>query len=464
MAKHIAILGNGYVGLLAAVGLADFGNFCIGVDINLEKINALNAGISPIYEPGVEEYLRRNLESGRLKFTTDAAEAIRASQVLFITVGTPQQNNGDADLTYLKQVVQTIQENLTEYKVIVTKSTVPVGTNRWILDTLTAAGFVPGSDFDVVSNPEFLREGRATQDFFHPDRTVIGCESPRARAVMEDVYRALNLISVPFVWCDLETAELIKYASNAFLATKISFINEMANLAEVVGADIHKISLAMGMDGRISPKFLHPGPGYGGSCFPKDTAALVYLGMKYQVPMRVVQSAIEANVKQKERMLEKLAFLVSWTLPQNNQKPLSNPLEGKTIAILGLAFKQETDDIRESPALDIVQRLLLAGASVRVHDPKAMENFARIYPQITFCNTSYDAVQSADALVLLTEWNEYRSLDLDRVYNSMRNKIILDTRNILNVEEVISKGFMYDGVGRGSIGKQNRKPRYPIPA
>jgi len=464
MAKNIAVLGNGYVGLLAAVGLADFGNTCIGVDVNQQKIDSLNKGISPIYEPGVEEYLRRNLASGRLRFTTNAAEAIRMSQVLFITVGTPQMDNGDADLSFLKQVVETIAQNLNEYKVVVTKSTVPVGTNRWILETLTNAGFTAGIDFDVVSNPEFLREGRATQDFFHPDRTVIGCESPRAQAIMEDVYRALNLISVPFIWCDLETAELIKYASNAFLATKISFINEMANLAEAVGADIHQVAKAMGMDGRINPKFLHPGPGYGGSCFPKDTAALVHLGNKHRVPMRVVQSAIEANIKQKERMLDKLKLLVSWALHTDVDHIGSNPLEGKTIAVLGLAFKQETDDIRESPALDIVQGLLLSGAKVRAHDPKAMTNFSKIFPQVTYCTTAYDAVEEADVVMLLTEWNEYRSLDLDRIGRSVSHKIILDTRNILDPDDVLEKGFLYDGVGRGLIGKQVRMTHSPIHA
>ena len=269
---------------------------------------------------------------------------------------------------------------------------------------------------------------------------------------MEDVYRALNLISVPFVWCGLETAELIKYASNAFLATKISFINEVANLAEAVGADVHQVARAMGMDGRISPKFLHPGPGYGGSCFPKDTAALVQLGNKHRIPLRVVSSAMEANHKQKERMLDKLEILVSRAFTLHTPTYSCNPLEGKTIAVLGLAFKQETDDIRESPALEIVKGLLVSGAAVKVHDPKAMENFSRIFPQITYCATPYDALEGAHAAVLATEWNEYRSLDLPRASQIMSRKIILDTRNMLNPTEALELGFLYDGVGRGSVG------------
>jgi len=452
MAKNIAVLGNGYVGLLAAVGLADFGNTCIGVDVNSQKIERLNAGISPIYEPGVEVYLRRNLDSGRLRFTTDAGEAIRRSQVLFITVGTPSKEDGSADLSFLEQVVQQIIDHLDDYKVIVTKSTVPVGTNRWILNTIASVGFIPGKDFDVVSNPEFLREGRATRDFFHPERTVIGCESKRAKAVMKDVYWALNLISVPFLWCSLETAELIKYASNAFLAVKISYMNEIANLSESVGADVHQVALAMGMDSRISPKFLHSGPGYGGSCFPKDTAALVHLGHKHKVPMQIVNSAIVVNDAQKNRMVDKLASLMG--KEEYGVSPAENPFKNKVIAVLGLAFKSETDDIRESPSLIIIDRLCASGAVVKANDPKAMENFSTVFPDIQYCSSVYDALTGADAVILVTDWNEYRSLDLDKAAAVMKGRIFLDTRNVLNPHEAEEKGFIYEGVGRGKNPSQ----------
>lgn len=433
MSKKICVIGTGYVGLIASVGLSDFGNEIIGVDIDEKKVEMLNKGISPIYEPGVERYLKRNLESGRLKFSTDIRKSIQESEVIFIAVGTPPKDNGEADLSFVESVVKSIAGNLNSYKVVVTKSTVPVGTNRWIKEKLKKQA--PGKDFDVVSNPEFLREGKATQDFFHPDRTVIGYESERAKDVMFEVYRSLNLISVPFVWCSLETAELVKYASNAFLATKITFINQMANLAETVGADIHTIAKSMGMDGRISPKFLHPGPGYGGSCFPKDTMAVVQTGDKYDVDMSLIRSVIEANDKQKDRMLLKLDKLVG-------------DFSGKTIAILGLAFKAETDDIRDTPAFNLVDGILKKGAKIQGHDPQAMDNFSKIYPQIQYCHSEFDALKGADALVLVTEWNEYRNLNLEKARDLMRGNIILDTRNLLDSDLVKENGFIYEGVGR----------------
>ncbi len=434
MSKKICVIGTGYVGLIASVGLSDFGNEITGVDINKEKVDMLNKGVSPIYEPGVERYLKRNLESGRLTFSSDVAGAIREAEVVFIAVGTPPKENGEADLSFVENVVQSIAENLNSCKIIVTKSTVPVGTNRWIKKKLEE--LAPGKEFDVVSNPEFLREGKATQDFFHPDRTVIGYETERAKEVMFEVYRSLNLISVPFVWCSLETAELIKYASNAFLATKITFINQMANLAETVGADIHVISKTMGMDGRISPKFLHPGPGYGGSCFPKDTMAVVQTGDAYGVDMSVIRCVIEANDRQKDRMVEKL-------------KKLAGTLNGKTIAVLGLAFKAETDDIRDTPAFNIVEGILKEGAEIQAHDPQAMDNFAKIYPDIQYCHSEFDALKGADALVLVTEWNEYRNLNLEKAKKLMKGNIILDTRNLLDAKLAHERGFVYEGVGRG---------------
>ena len=433
MTRKICVLGTGYVGLVAAVGLSDFGNKVVGVDIDKQKIRLLNDGISPIYEPEAERYLKKNLASKRLVFSTNIDEAIQRSEIIFIAVGTPPAENGGADLSFVDKTLSSIAKNLNSRKVVVTKSTVPVGTNHWIRERL--AKLAPGGEFDVVSNPEFLREGRAVQDFFHPDRVVIGYESERAKKIMADVYRSLNLISIPFVWCDLETAELIKYASNAFLATKITFINQMANLAEAVGADIHTIAKSMGMDGRISPKFLHPGPGYGGSCLPKDTQAVVEMGEKTGVDMSLIRSAIEANDAQKERMLHKL-------------EKLMGPLKGKTIALLGLAFKAETDDIRDSPALNMVRGVLKAGAKIQAHDPQGMDNFAKHYPQIRYCHSEFEALRGADALVLMTEWNEYRNFDLRKAKSLMANPLILDARNLLDPRQARKEGFTYEGVGQ----------------
>ncbi|NUU95814.1 UDP-glucose 6-dehydrogenase [Marinitoga sp. 1135] len=433
MSRKITVIGTGYVGLVAAVGLADFGNHVIGVDIDKNKIENLKKGISPIYEPGIEEYLTRNLNSGRLKFSTEIDKAIQESEVIFIGVGTPPKENGEADLSYVFDVAETIAKNLNDYKVVVIKSTVPVGTNRKIKEFIKEKS---GKDnFDVVSNPEFLREGKAVYDFFHPDRVVIGYESEKAKEIMEDIYRSLYLIQTPFVWCNLETAEMIKYASNAFLATKITFINQIANLCEAVGADVHKVAKAMGMDGRISPKFLHPGPGYGGSCFPKDTKALVEIGRKNNVDMSLVKEVINANEKQKERMVEKLEKYMD--------------LKDKKIGILGLAFKAETDDMRESPAITIINKLIEKGAKVIAHDPKAIENAKKIFgDKIEYVDNEYKAMNNADALMIITEWNIYRNLDLEMIKKLMKGNIILDTRNVLDRKKIKEMGFVYEGVGR----------------
>ena len=433
MSKKITVIGSGYVGLVASVGLSDFGHQVTGVDIDAEKVAQLNRGVPVIYEPGIGEYLKRNLEAGRLSFSTDVDRAVRESEIVFVAVGTPPKGNGEADLSQLKAAAASIAANLNGYKVVVTKSTVPVGTNRWLkaeLERLTGDG-----NFDVVSNPEFLREGKAVQDFFHPDRIVIGTGSERARKVLQEVYRSLYLLSTPFVWCSLETAELIKYASNSFLAMKITFINQMANLAEAVGADIHQIARAMGMDGRISAKFLHPGPGYGGSCFPKDTRALAATGEKFGAPVSLIAETIRANEAQKLRMVAKL-------------KNLAGDLTGKRVAVLGLAFKAETDDVRESPAMAIVQGLLDEGATVAAHDPKAVATFKAEFPDLTYCKSEFEAVEQADALIICTEWNEYRSLDLERIALAMRGKVLLDTRNLLEREKAEALGFVYQGVGR----------------
>lgn len=434
MSKRIAVIGTGYVGLVTGVGLADFGNKVICVDIDKTKIDMLNHGQIPIYEPGLKEILDKNVREGRLSFSTDIANAIQKSEVDFIGVGIPPKENGEADLSYVKTAVESIAENLNEYKIIVTKSTVSIGTNRWIKEEITEKS--GKTNFDVISNPEFLREGKAVHDFFHPDRVVIGYESEKAKEIMKDVYRSLYLIETPFVFCNLETAELIKYASNAFLATKITFINQIANLCEAVGADVHIVAKAMGMDGRISPKFLHPGPGYGGSCFPKDTKALVQIGKKHGVEMSLIKEVIRANEEQKKRMVTKL------------EKMLGD-LEGKTIGILGLAFKAETDDMRESPAIVIINELLKKGAKIKAHDPQAEENARKVFgDSIEYYDNEYKVLKDIDALVILTEWNQYRGLDLEIAKKLMKGNRILDARNLLNKDEAIKLGFKYEGVGK----------------
>jgi UDPglucose 6-dehydrogenase len=460
MAKQITVLGTGYVGLVSSVGLADFGNTVTGVDLRSDIVDTLNSGRSTIYEIGLEEYLQRDLESGRLTFTTDGDKAIKDADIVFFAVGTPPKADGHADLSQIEAAARQVAANLNGYKVVVTKSTVPVGTNRRIQAIIAeASGGTPGKEFSVVSNPEFLREGKAVQDFFHPDRVVIGYEDDRAREYIEDIYRALYLIQTPFVWCNLETAELIKYASNAFLATKITFINQMANLAEAAGADIHQIAKSMGMDGRISPKFLHPGPGYGGSCFPKDTKAVAATGDEHGVDMSVIKAVIEANNRQKVITAGKLVRLMG-----------GSP-NGKTVAVLGLAFKAETDDVRESPAIDIVQELLREGATVRAFDPEAMDNFKSAVvgegpfggnlnsdlqekiaeaaaSRLHYCNDEFEALQGADAAIIVTEWNAFRNLDLDRMAEAMTGRVIFDARNVLDPDRAREKGFAYAGVGR----------------
>ena len=433
MSEKICVIGTGYVGLVTAIGLSDFGNHIIGVDVDTTKIENLKKGISPIYEPGIEEYLLRNLKSKRLEFSNNIEESIRKSTVIFIGVGTPSLKSGEADLSQVISVADTIAENLNEYKVIVTKSTVPVGTNQMIIDRIRSK---TDKSFDVVSNPEFLREGKAIIDFFNPNRVIIGYTSDRARKIMEDVYRALRINQTPFVWCNLETAELIKYASNAFLATKITFINQIANLSEKIGADVHLVAKAMGMDGRISQKFLHPGPGYGGSCFPKDTRALVNIGNKLNVDMSLVKEVIRANEVQKLFVVEK----VRKCYKNNNIK---------TVAILGLAFKAETDDMRESPSIVVINELLKDNLIIKANDPKSMDNAKIIFgDKIKYFENEFDTVKDADILIILTEWNEYRNIDINRIKKLMNGNIIIDTRNILDGIELEKMGFEYIATGR----------------
>jgi len=432
--RHIAIIGTGYVGLVSGSGISDFGHKVICADIDEEKIKVLQTGKIPIYEPGLDELVERNTKAERLSFSTDVGKTIRDSEVIFIAVSTPQSENGEADISAVKAVAKTIGQNLNSRKVVCTKSTVPIGTGKLVTSIINENN-PEKMEFDYVSNPEFLREGSAVKDFLWPDRLVIGTESDWGFEVMRDVYRPLYINETPIVNTTVETAELIKYASNAFLSLKISYINEISALCEKVGADVHVVAKTMGSDGRISPKFLHPGPGFGGSCFPKDTSALVSMAQNKNVPMRTIQAAIETNAHQKKRMVKKL-------------QALTGDFSGLTIGILGLAFKSKTDDVRESASLEMVGSLLKAGAQVKAYDPEANTSFAEFYPQITYCKTWEEAVKDTDAVAVMTEWNEFRTMDAKTLKNLMKSPIILDTRNILSRNELQKNGFSFDNVGR----------------
>ena len=432
--RHIAIIGTGYVGLVSGSGISDFGHKVICADIDEEKIKALQTGKIPIYEPGLDELVERNTKAERLSFSIDVGKTIRDSEVIFIAVSTPQSENGEADISAVKAVAKTIGQNLNSRKVVCTKSTVPIGTGKLVTSIINENN-PEKMEFDYVSNPEFLREGSAVKDFLWPDRLVIGTKSDWGFEVMRDVYRPLYINETPIVHTTVETAELIKYASNAFLSLKISYINEISALCEKVGADVHVVAKTMGSDGRISPKFLHPGPGFGGSCFPKDTSALVSMAQNENVPMRTIQAAIETNAHQKKRMVKKL-------------QALTGDFSGLTIGILGLAFKSKTDDVRESASLEMVGSLLKAGAQVKAYDPEANTSFAEFYPQITYCKTWEEAVKDTDAVAVMTEWNEFRTMDAKTLKNLMKSPIILDTRNILSRKELQKNGFSFDNVGR----------------
>mgnify|MGYP001278175845 CR=1 FL=1 len=432
---YITVVGSGYVGLVTAACLADFGHFVTSVDKDPGKIERLKRGEIPIYEPGLDEVVKRNVQADRLKFTTDLGVGVTNSQVIFIAVGTPSLEDGSADLSQVEAVAKEIAASMNDYKVVVNKSTVPVGTGRWVRQIITEHLRTP-VDFDVVSNPEFLREGTALYDFTHPDRVVIGADSEQAKEIMKEVYRNLYLIETPFILTNMETAELIKYASNAFLATKITFINEMANLCEAVGGDVQMVAKAMGLDGRIGPKFLHAGPGYGGSCFPKDTRALAKIAKKYGERVSIVDAVVEANENQKKRMVEKI-------------RKVLGDLEGKKIALLGLAFKPNTDDMREAPSITIVNGLLAAGAQIKAHDPEAMTEAKKIFgDKLQYCQDAYKTAAGADALVIVTEWNAYRRLDLPRLKELMKEAVLIDLRNIYTPQEAQEAGFRYVGVGR----------------
>lgn len=432
----IAMIGTGYVGLVSGVCFSDFGHDVICVDKLPEKIAQLERGEVPIYEPGLDAVMERNVASGRLSFTTDLAAAVSGADAVFIAVGTPtRRGDGHADLTYVMAAAEDIAQALTGYAVVVTKSTVPVGTNRKVEEVIRAAN--PEADFDVASNPEFLREGAAIDDFMKPDRVVVGVESERAKAVMGDIYRPLFLREFPVVYTDLESAEMIKYAANAFLATKISFINEIAALCERVGADVKSVAKGIGLDGRIGNKFLHAGPGYGGSCFPKDTSALARIGQEHGVPQRITETVIEVNEAIKRRMIDKLLDLCGGSA------------NGKTIAVLGVTFKPETDDMRDAPSLTIVPALVGGGAHVRVCDPQGIREGEMLLPGVTWLDDAYEAARGADIVVILTEWNEFRALDLARMADGMATPVMADLRNVYDREAVMAAGFtQYVGVGR----------------
>ena len=431
---HIAVIGTGYVGLVTGACFAEFGVDVTCVDVDQEKIERLNAGVMPIYEPGLEQLVSKNTQAGRLRFTTDVQQAVEQALVIFLAVGTPPKSDGSPDLSFVEAAALSIADYMNGYKVIVTKSTVPIGTGEHIRKLITERKKTR-ANFGVVSNPEFLREGAAINDFMRPDRVVIGSRDEEAIAIMKDLYRPLYLIEAPFVITSLEAAELTKYAANAFLATKVSFINEIANLCDKIGCDVHDVARGIGMDKRIGSKFLHPGPGFGGSCFPKDTRALASVARHFDSASLIVDAVIEVNQRQGEHMLSKIRKLVG-------------PLKGKTLAVLGLAFKPETDDMREAPAVGIIRYLLDDGAAVRAYDPVAKSEAMKILPDVVYADDEYTAVKGADALVFVTEWNQFRALDMTRIRDLMKTPKIADLRNIYEPEDMRELGFEYVGVGR----------------
>lgn len=434
---NITMIGTGYVGLVTGTCFAEFGHHVTCVDKLTDKIDKLNKGYIPIYEPGLDALVTKNRDDERLNFTTDVAAAVAGADAVFLAVGTPTSRRGDgyADLTYIYEASRELASYLQGYTVIVDKSTVPVGTARQVARIIKEQN--PEADFDVASNPEFLREGAAIADFMRPDRVVIGMESERAEEVLREIYKPLYLQETPIVSTTVETAELIKYAANAFLAVKISFINEMASVCEAVGADIKALAKGIGMDGRIGTKFLHPGPGYGGSCFPKDTLALMRIVQEYGESVRIVEAAVEVNSAQKARMVKKI------------RDALGGSEAGKTIAVLGLTFKPETDDMREAPAVSIIPALMEKGATIRAHDPKGMEEAKKYLPDgVQYTENAYEACDGADAVVLMTEWNQYRALDHDRIRSSLSSPVFIDLRNVYDSATMQEKGFTYIGVGQ----------------
>ncbi len=432
---RIAMVGTGYVGLVSGTCFAEFGHDIICVDKDKSKIERLKQGVIPIFEPGLEDLLKRQIDAGRITFTTDIESAVKGCDAVFIAVGTPSRRYcRDADLSYVHGAAREIAQHMDGYTVVVNKSTVPVGTGREVEDIIRSE--FPDADFDVASNPEFLREGAAIDDFMRPDRVVVGTSSERAQEVMREVYRPLYLNETPILFTKRETAEIIKYAANAFLATKITFINEIADLCEQVGADVQQVAKGIGLDGRIGAKFLNAGPGYGGSCFPKDTLALTRAGQKYGAPQRVVEAVVSVNEDRKARMADKIILACG------------GDVRGKKIGILGVAFKPNTDDMRDAPALTIIPVLQQAGAEVVAYDPESMGVAKDMLDDVSWCEDAYSLAKGADALAIITEWNEFRALDLDRISAAMAGDVIVDLRNIYNEEEMQDKGFNYTSIGR----------------
>ncbi len=432
---NICVVGTGYVGLVTGTCFADFGVHVTCVDKDKDKIDTLNNGKLPIYEPGLQEMVDKNVQADRLVFTTNLEESIRNSLVVFIAVGTPPREDGSADLQYIKAVAETIADNLNGYKVIVTKSTVPVGTGT-VIEEIIRERQKGEHSFDIASNPEFLREGSAVEDFMRPNRVVIGARHQQAIAILKDLYSPLYILETPIVITNVETAELIKYASNAFLATKISFINEMANIAERCGADVNMVAKGMGLDRRIGPKFLHPGPGYGGSCFPKDTLAITNIARQHGYVCKIVEAVVEVNQQQREMVVAKVRAALG-------------ELTGKTIGVLGITFKPNTDDIRESPAVYVIETLLAEGARVRAYDPEGMDNArTELSGSLTYCEDAYDTATDCDALIIMTEWNQFRKLDLPRLKELLKAPLMLDMRNIYDPDGMKALGFRYICVGR----------------
>ena len=440
---QIAMVGTGYVGLVSGACFSEFGVDVVCVDKDESKIEALTRGEIPIYEPGLDVLVDKSVAAGRLSFTSDLAGAVRASDAVFIAVGTPsRRGDGHADLSYVYAAAEEIAAAMDGYTVVVTKSTVPVGTGHEVHRIIRKAR--PDADFDVASNPEFLREGSAINDFMRPDRVVIGTESDRAVQVLRELYRPLFLLETPIIFTSLETAELTKYAANTFLATKITFINEIANLCEKVGANVQDVARGIGLDGRIGGKFLHAGPGYGGSCFPKDTLALVQTARDAGSPIQIVETVVAVNEARKSGMVEKI------------EAACDGSVKGKTIAVLGLTFKPNTDDMRDSPSLEIVPGLLRKGASVRAFDPQGMAEAKTMLDGVVWCENSYQTMEGADAVAIITEWNEFRALDLNRVKSLLKQPVMVDLRNIYDPIEMAQEGFVYVSIGRPSISQEGR--------
>ncbi|UCE17739.1 MAG: UDP-glucose/GDP-mannose dehydrogenase family protein [Gemmatimonadota bacterium] len=432
--RKICMIGTGYVGLVTGACFADFGNSVLCVDVDSEKIELLKNSVVPFFEPGLKEFIERNTARQRLGFSDDVEWGIRESEVIFIAVGTPSLPDGSADLSQVFSVSEKIAENMTEYKVVVNKSTVSVGTGAKVADVVRTHQKKP-IPFDVVSNPEFLREGSALEDFMRPDRVVIGATSDRALDIMSEIYRPLYLIETPIIKTNLETAELIKYASNAYLATRISFINEVANLCEKVGADVNVVAKAMGLDGRIGPKFLHAGAGFGGSCFPKDTRALIKIAEQAGSQISIVEAAIAVNQNQREVVFQKI-------------QKMNESLEGKCIGFLGLSFKPKTDDMREAPSITVIEKLIQHKATIKAYDPVAQENAKKVLKDIEYCQDPYSVAEHTDTLVVMTEWNEFRELDFPRIKEVMNVPKIVDARNVYDPEKMRELGFEYAGIGR----------------